>query len=81
MAPWGRLGGPWEQQEGHLGFGVDMLSIAGRFGNRFFEFVGHRGPKLFFVLPGSFPGYFLYLLLNGMWMSGALVKTRLSNER
>ena len=66
LSAWGHPGGPWEQQEGHVGVRNKILIDFGLiFGGHFEKLLGFDGLNSMFVL-GLFPGHFLHAFSSGM---------------
>ena len=60
LSAWGHPGGPWEQQEGHVGVRSKILSDFGLIlGPHFESFLGLDVLDSMFVF-GLFPGHFLH---------------------
>ena len=77
LSAWGHPGGPWEQQEGHVGVRSKIFSDFGLIlGSHFESFLNSDGLNSVFFW-SLFPGHFLHRFLNDIVTAGAF-KTRFS---
>ena len=66
LSAWGHPGGPWEQQEGHVGVRSKIFSDFGLIlGPHFESFLSSDGLNSVFFW-SLFPGHFLHRFLNGI---------------
>ena len=80
LSAWGHPGGPWEQQEGHVGVRSKIFSDFGLIlGPHFESFLSSDGLNSVFFW-SLFPGHFLHRFLMELLTAGAL-KTRFSLGR
>ena len=80
LSAWGHPGGPWEQQEGHVGVRSKTFSDFGLILGSHFESLLSSDELISVFFWSLFPGHFFHRFLMELLTAGAL-KTRFSRGR